>query len=382
MRENKTFSIKLRSISIKNYKGIKDLSIDFLKPKFSKDPDIWVMGSENGLGKTSIIECSTLILMCLSIKEEVIRLVGQNYLINVPNLIISSGANGSCIKGEVFINDDKKVEISIEIYRDGFLKITKSPYILAEKGDFVSIKDNNFFDNFNTLHEPFIHHFINDLFGFSINPMLENHFLLFHSYRKVQEGRVSLSNMVHNEPYPITIDQMLSNRIDLLNKLKLLVIRLLMNKANLFESLEIHNPNGEMEDSKEIMSKFDKLLKLYAGGTISKLRPFDDNTLELRVKLNNTNKSISFDGLSSGQKEIISTLFLIWYYTRKNSLVVLIDEPELHLNAKWHRTFINTLLEISPNNQYIIATHSEDIMDSVYKDRRILLLKNEEGTNG
>ncbi len=69
MAGDKNFSIKLRSISIKNYKGIDSFSIDFPMPTLFEDPDILVMGSENGLGKTSIIECSALLLMCLSIRE-------------------------------------------------------------------------------------------------------------------------------------------------------------------------------------------------------------------------------------------------------------------------------------------------------------------------
>jgi predicted ATP-binding protein involved in virulence len=82
--------------------------------------------------------------------------------------------------------------------------------------------------------------------------------------------------------------------------------------------------------------------------------------------------------LSSGQKEIIATLFLIWYQTRNKPGIVLIDEPELHLNPEWHRDFIRQLGRIAPNNQYIIATHSEDIFASVDKDRRFLL----QGTAG
>ena len=89
---------------------------------------------------------------------------------------------------------------------------------------------------------------------------------------------------------------------------------------------------------------------------------------------------MTFDGLSSGQKEIISTLFLIWYHTKDKPSVVFIDEPELHLNAQWHRSLVNRLMKLAPNNQYIMATHSEDIMDSVEEDRRILLTNNQENT--
>ena len=146
----------------------------------------------------------------------------------------------------------------------------------------------------------------------------------------------------------------------------------LMGKANLFEFVEDQEPD-------ETIEKLNELVKFYAGGTISKLRPSSDNTVDFRVKPINGDESFTFDGLSSGQKEIISTLFLIWYHTKNNPSVVFIDEPELHLNAQWHRSFVKNLVSLAPQNQYIMATHSEDVMDSVGEDRRVLLLNNQEG---
>ncbi len=92
-------------------------------------------------------------------------------------------------------------------------------------------------------------------------------------------------------------------------------------------------------------------------------------------------KGFSIDGLSSGQKEVISTLFLIWSSTYKSPKVVLIDEPEMHLNMQWHINFIRKLNELAPDNQYIVATHAEGIMASVPKGNRILLIadNNDEG---
>ncbi len=148
---------------------------------------------------------------------------------------------------------------------------------------------------------------------------------------------------------------------------KLQILRSLMAQADLFEFRE------EIE-SNETIDALNKLLSTYAGGTISKLRPSPDNTVDFRVKPVGREESFTFDGLSSGQKEIISTLFLIWYHTRNRPSVVFIDEPELHLNAQWHRSFVNNLTDLAPPpNQYIIATHSEDVMDSVSKHRRALL---------
>ena len=139
-----------------------------------------------------------------------------------------------------------------------------------------------------------------------------------------------------------------------------------MQQAGLFDVPGVENPGTAID-------KLNELLECYVDGTIRKLRPRADNTVEFRIHPNGGGDSFTFDGLSSGQKEIVSTLFLIWYDTQERASVVLIDEPELHLNAQWHRRFVNSLFDLAPHNQYIVATHSMDVMDSVEKDRRLLL---------
>lgn len=54
--------VKISNISIRNYKGIDALDMDFPIPRMRDEPDI-VMGSRNGLGKTSLIECCSLLLL-------------------------------------------------------------------------------------------------------------------------------------------------------------------------------------------------------------------------------------------------------------------------------------------------------------------------------
>lgn len=127
------------------------------------------------------------------------------------------------------------------------------------------------------------------------------------------------------------------------------------------------------DDNEGVLEKLNSLIEDFAGGRVDKLRPGPHGSLELRVAPVNGDASFSFDGLSSGQKEIIATLFLIWYATRDEPSVVLIDEPELHLNAEWQRMFVHRLAELAPHNQYILATHSEEIFASVSESHRIML---------
>ncbi|TWI73965.1 putative AbiEii toxin of type IV toxin-antitoxin system [Desulfobotulus alkaliphilus] len=356
MTKNQKIPVKIRRISIRNYKGIDTLEMDFPAPRMPDDPDILIMGSQNGLGKSSIIECCALLLLSLTQREERFKLRDRYTIVNVPDLLIKSGCHFAEISGDIVIGDETST-VHVRIDRNGVIKI--SGEILREK-----IIENELFNS-----ETEVEDFIKAICGFTPNPVMENKFLLFHSYRKVQEGNPELGMMVEGRSPKRPPFQRYETPM---STFKLRILRSLMGQANLFEL-------GDDEDPAETIEKLNELVRFYAHGTISKLRPSPDNTVDFRIKPVNGEGSFTFDGLSSGQKEIISTLFLVWYHTRNNPSVIFIDEPELHLNAQWHRSFVKMLLQMSPQNQYIMATHSEDIMDSVSEDRRVLLLGKDEG---
>lgn len=351
MKNDRNMSIKIRRMSIRNYKSIDELEMEFPSPRMSDDPDIIVMGSRNGLGKTSVIECCSLMLHALSFGKDHFLLQDRYSIVDVPDLIIKSGADSSEIDADIDVGD-KQETVHVSINRKGDVKISGKNKIHNKRSD----------------HET--DDFIKAICGLTPNPVVEDTFLLFHSYRKVQEGNPELGMMVDRGR---SLRRTLFPRYEFpMSAFKLRILRSLMGKANLFEF-------AEDQKSDETIEKLNELMRNYAGGTIRKLRPSQDNTVDFRVEPIHGSGSFTFDGLSSGQKEIISTLFLIWYHTQVNPSVVFIDEPELHLNAEWHRSFVKNLVNLAPKNQYILATHSEDVMDSVDEDRRLLLQSNQEG---
>lgn len=344
-------AIKLKTISITNYKGIDSFTLDFPSPKVAGDPEILAMGSKNGLGKTSIMECCSLLLMCLHINEKTIRLKTPFAQVDIPDLLIRAGAKYAKITGDIAV-DNKTIKITLYIDRKGFMEVKKDQNIKFDK-------------SFNRMDDDIVE-LITTICGFSLNPVISNRFLFFHSYRKVQEGNTELGMMVNDYRDSQRMSPSNTKR-SFLSKFKIILLKSMMNKAELFES-EVEK---QLEDA--TIETLNKLIKTYANGKMGKLKAFSESTVDFRVELIDSKESITFDGLSSGQKEIISTLFLIWYHTIDNPSVILIDEPELHLNAQWHHSFIRDLIKLAPDNQYIIATHSEDIMASVSKDQRVLL---------
>ena len=346
--------IRIERIKIKNYKGIDALELAFPLPRMLGDPDIHVMGSKNGLGKTAIMECCSLLLLAATFEEDVFRLREHYPILDVPDLLIRAGSECAEILGDVVFGEESGT-VKIRIDRNGVANMSDSSLRkkMLKKEYFVS--ERSFYE------------FINAICGFTPNPVVESTFLLFHSYRKVQEGNPELGMMLERDGFQRV--RRVSGPYDFpMSEFKLRILRSMMGQAQLFELVKDQEPD-------DIVEKLNELVKFYAGGTISKLRPSLNNTVDFLIQPVIGGASFTFDGLSSGQKEIISTLFLIWEHTNNSPSVVFIDEPELHLNTQWHRSFVKDLMKLAPWNQYIMATHSEDIMDSVDKDRRIHLVE-------
>jgi predicted ATP-binding protein involved in virulence len=54
--------------------------------------------------------------------------------------------------------------------------------------------------------------------------------------------------------------------------------------------------------------------------------------------------------------------------------IVLIDEIEMHLHSSWQQSVLTTLLDIFPNTQFIVTTHSPQVLTSI-EPQNIRLLR-------
>lgn len=79
--------------------------------------------------------------------------------------------------------------------------------------------------------------------------------------------------------------------------------------------------------------------------------------------------------LGSGVEMIVSLLFLETLASlSKEKIIVLIDEPELHLHPQLQEKFIQYLIEFSKINQVFISTHSPYFFKNCLKNSQIELL--------
>lgn len=93
-----------------------------------------------------------------------------------------------------------------------------------------------------------------------------------------------------------------------------------------------------------------------------------------------SNQQVSLSSLGSGY-EMMFSLVYSYYMSEQNqkNMIILIDEPELHLHPKIQQKFVEFLLQISKTAQVIITTHSALLIKQLsYNDFvKTIILKND-----
>jgi len=85
-------------------------------------------------------------------------------------------------------------------------------------------------------------------------------------------------------------------------------------------------------------------------------------------------QQVTIEQLSDGEKQLYARVIALMLLEPRNS-IILIDEPEIALHPAWQQKIMQIYGHIGKNNQFIVATHSPQILSSVPYQNRILLTK-------
>src|SRR5713101_1458242 len=108
--------LRIENLTLENFKVFDNLTIVFPIPHMANDPDIVVMGSKNGLGKTSILEACSLLFLAAS--GENLEYISHQRTNNLLDILIRAGHKTARIRG-IFTVDNETVEISLILSRSG-----------------------------------------------------------------------------------------------------------------------------------------------------------------------------------------------------------------------------------------------------------------------
>jgi len=137
-----------------------------------------------------------------------------------------------------------------------------------------------------------------------------------------------------------------------------------------YKTAQKANGNNNPSPGQGDFSKFVERINKFLSG-----KKIQDVSEEKRVQIKTDNGlELSFDQLSSGEKQIILLLGEIQRRIQRGS-IVMIDEPEIHLHPRWQRMLIGALTDLCEeyDAQLIITTQSEEIANIVYEHELVLL---------
>jgi predicted ATP-dependent endonuclease of OLD family len=97
----------------------------------------------------------------------------------------------------------------------------------------------------------------------------------------------------------------------------------------------------------------------------------DNDSEKLRFILDGK-LSIGADQLSSGEKQLLIILLTVLLEDGQEH-VLMMDEPEISLHISWQYELLNWILELNPNVQLILTTHSPSIFSDGWGEKAIYM---------
>jgi predicted ATP-binding protein involved in virulence len=397
-------NLYLKKLAIVDYKRLRDLIVNL-------EDDLTVFVADNGYGKTTILDAIAISLSWLrsniqkkdkpgtyirevdinNSKDALYASIAATFKVQElnANVLVTNVKDGVSFKRS---NDLQEIKSLATMYRyvNTFLGNSSLP-VMAYYSIVRSVVgggiDNKRKNNKNKLSWSKFD--VYDDFMFDRNDFGEFlNWLIFLSNKSAHENTAALDNPESLIKEIESIDNTIK-QLSVVSNIDADIISQLKNSRDEKESL-LNKINSA--------SRF-SALNLYRDviNTILKFLPeFDDINLvysESDVKLVLTKKGIELDAqqLSQGEKTILT---LVGDLSRRLSLlnpnlqnpfegkgIVLIDEIDLHLHPAWQQRIIERLLTTFPNIQFILSTHSPQVLSTV-PSRSIRILEEVEDELG
>lgn len=187
---------------------------------------------------------------------------------------------------------------------------------------------------------------------------------------------------------PVEITKKNFSKLDAFDK----AIESKIDFRSLFEWFRYREDIENQEKVRNDLDYEDRDLKAVKMAMSTMLDGFDNIHIErepLALMIEKDGKTLKLNQLSDGEK---CTLALFGDLARRMSLanpgladplcgegVVLIDELELHMHTTWQRKILPALTSTFPKIQFIITTHSPQVLGEIGEDFNIVLMTKEDG---
>lgn len=336
-------TMKIMKLCAHNFKGFKDLEIN-LEGKST------VIFGVNGTGKSTVLS--------------VVNYLFWNWVNRLNN---SQGTAFRSFGPELVHCGASDMEISAEINMEDIVFLLKRGYIKARPGKAAVTEQNK------KLYDSFVRYMLEHYLLKDVNmPIYVN----YGTNRSVLDIPLRIRNK-HEFSKLTSLERIAESELD---------YRTFFEWFRNQEDLE-----NEMKRETGALEYEDIPLRCVRTAVTAML----GNVTDLRVKRSPLRMTVKKDGvelrvdqLSDGEK---CTLALFGDLARRIALanpnrenplegegIVLIDEIELHMHPSWQRRVLNVLKKVFPNIQFIVTTHSPQVLSEVDDDYNIFLFKENE----
>jgi len=332
--------MKIFSLEYTNFRGIKNINFDL-------DGKSTVFFGINGVGKSSILRGINLLF------SQIINKIVKNRFkqgINIELSDISTVAQSCTISANILFSND----FNVEYYRSMY-KGTKKRKHIASSLESIG----KFFEQKYSEADKNMPLFVN----YGVNRLVLD-----------IPVRIRTKHIFDREA---AFEKAIENRID---------FRTFFEWFRYQEDFENQQKVREKRNFEDIQLKAVRtaILNMFDGFSYLRIERHP-----LSMKINKGKTALSIEQLSDGEK---CTLALIGDLARRLSLanpsrknplqgegVVLIDEIELHMHPLWQREILAKLKRTFPNIQFIITTHSPQVLGEVGDSFSVFSLSNKNG---
>ena len=171
---------------------------------------------------------------------------------------------------------------------------------------------------------------------------------------------------IDKEIIKIIIGRVGKNRIKRLDKLMDFVINDVEVANKTFLEYYLFKLINIYEAQKPIDDKIKKFIYVCNSYLVNKEIVYDEVRTEVMIEDKEDRKKISFQNLSSGEKQILS-LFCKIYLNTSKQVIFIIDEPELSLSIIWQKKLIEDIYNSGKIALLIATTHSPYIFKNKYR---------------
>jgi predicted ATP-binding protein involved in virulence len=323
--------VKVKRLKMNSFRGISDLTLEF----DTDEPTVLI--GINGVGKSSILDCLAILLSWLTKRIQTPNSSGRFFTEGE----IKNGCKETHNEITISINDWPEVVWSLTKVRKGRSKDTSS-----NVGDLKKVVDN--------IHSQL------DANSYAALPLA----VYYPTNRPVLDIPLRIRTKHSSEQITAYDEVLTGGQIDFRR-----FFEWFREREDLENELRLNSSN-EYRD-RQLEAVRDVIANLLDGFSNLRVR-----RSPLRMTVDKQGDELIINQLSDGEKcllalagDLARRLAIANPNPSCNPLdgfgVVLIDEIELHLHPKWQRAIIPNLAKTFPNCQFIITTHSPQVISDL-----------------